>query len=98
MYSQNRLKNPSAENGTAEWITKDATVVEGGIDGKYCFELSGKAYIEQKQNIAGQPPDCKITAFFLPGQDVTGDKVNAQIEVIYEYADNTIEKYVFPLF
>jgi hypothetical protein len=99
MYSANRLTNPSAETGdTTGWDVVDAEAVPGGVEGDYCFRLGPTASMEQEQVIPGQPPDYRVTGFFLPEEDHPEDdsEVYAWLEVIYEYGDGSKDEFRFP--
>ena len=95
MYSDNRLKNPSAESGNTEhWGSVfNVSVVEGGVEGSYCFLFGSTASMLQALSVPGQPEDHKVVGHFLPENDVDGDNVDvhAWIEITYEYGDGTLD-------
>jgi hypothetical protein len=99
IYSKNQLKNPGAETGdTTDWVVADVTVVDGGTKGDKCFLLGPTASMSQEVVIPIQPPDCKLTADFLPEIEYPGNDtgVKALLKIEYEYADGTKDAFILP--
>lgn len=98
-YSRNLLVNPDAETGVLTGWEEivNVTVVEGGVKGDYCFRFEPVASMQQTASVAGQPPELKFLAKFLPGWDVSSlADVKAEIAVELHYADGTIGRYLIP--
>lgn len=99
MYSKNQLVNPGAETGdTTGWTTTSVTVVDGGTKDSKCFRLEPTANMSQEVVIPVQPPDCKLTADFLPEIEYPENaiEVKAHIKLEYEYADGTRDTFIVP--
>ena len=99
MYSKNQLVNPGAETGdTTSWAVTNAAVVDGGTEGNKCFRLESTANMSQEVVIPVQPPDCKLTADFLPEIEYPENaiEVKAHIKLEYEYADGTRDTFIVP--
>lgn len=99
IYSRNQLTNPSAETGdTTGWTTTSVTVVDGGTKDSKCFRLEPTANMSQEVVIPVQPPDCKLTADFLPEIEYPENaiEVKAHIKLEYEYADGTRDTFIVP--
>jgi hypothetical protein len=99
IYSRNQLTNPSAETGdTSGWTATGVTVVDGGTEGEKCFMLDKTAYMGQEIVIPIQPPDCKVTADFLPEIEYPENTIDvkAYLKIEYEYADGTKDAFILP--
>ena len=98
LYSRNLLINPSAENGLDGWYTDDVYIEEGGIDGNYCFKIDENGYMKQDIAVPSNSPDIKISAYFLPEQEIKqNNKAVALIRIITKYGDGSKDEYVIPL-
>lgn len=88
-YSNNRLKNPSAETGDlSEWVSNNVDVVQGGMDGQYCFKMGTIAQLEQTHITRTYAEDYKVVVYVLPEED---GEPNFTIEITYEYSDGSAE-------
>ena len=95
MYSDNRLRNPSAETGDTQYwgSVSNVNIIEGGVEGDFCFSFGTNASMLQTLGVPGQPEDYKIVGHFLPEKDVDVDNVDvyAWVEITYEYGDGTLD-------
>ena len=99
-YSQNMLKNPSAETGdTSEWQeVSNVSAVQGGVQGGYCFKFGAVASMKQSPTVPGQPPRVFFETYFLPGQDVsTAAPVYSEVVVTLTYGDGVQQRYTIPV-
>jgi hypothetical protein len=92
-YGDNILLNPGAEEGQSHW-SGSPTVVAGGTDGDYCFEIpeSGDIYqsaVPAEGNFTGSIQiEATYLPEYLPARE-TGRESYRQIQVMMTNEDGT---------
>lgn len=95
-YSDNRLKNGSAENDLQNWITQNALAILGGIDGTKCFKISANGNISQSFNAVNQTDTILVEGAFLPEIYSSDVNVKRSIKVTLNYGDNSKDTHIIP--
>jgi hypothetical protein len=101
-YSDNLLTNGSASSGDLlGWVSAGVTIVAGGTDDSYCFQLTSPALMSQNISVIDfivQPEEFKIQVDFKlnPSIDDLFNGLNALVNLTIGYFDGSADKYAIP--
>ena len=99
-YSDNLLTNPGAETGDLTgWSSASASVITGGTEGNYCFQVNDGGYIFQSVTPSQEPEDVRFSGSFLPEENLPSDEqdCNAYAVLTFSYSDGTEDVYYIPV-
>ncbi|MDF2884262.1 MAG: hypothetical protein K0R54_4829 [Clostridiaceae bacterium] len=96
IYSDDRLKNGSAENNLENWITQNAIAVLGGLNGDKCFKVNANGVIAQSFNTVNEASAILIKGAFLPEIYSSDINLKTSIRITLNYGDGLKDIHVVP--